>query len=128
MKMNLADELADDLDDKINEKVASAVGPYQTETVEDLQDVAETLSHVSEEINGLALDVEGLIEKAYLRRGRTIFGDALTASQITAQRVELGCEWVATVFCDCGAGEFCDECGVEAIPAIKDAVEKFLKT
>jgi len=56
------------------------------------------------------------------------FGDALGEQQIAANRNDLGHSWVATVSCECGAGEFCNTCGPDVLPSIKSAVSRFLNS
>ena len=126
MKMKLDSEMADNLDDKISQILAAAVGTYQTESTEDLSNLADSLTELSGKLHAVANDVEGRIEEAHLRRGVNMFGDALNEVQIAAQRDDLGHSWVATVSCECGAGEFCNTCGPDILPGIKLAVSKFL--
>lgn len=128
MNMKLGSETADALDDKISTIIAAAIGQYQTESTEDLSNLADSLSELSSKLHTIANDVEGEIEEAHLRRGKNMFGDTLNEGQIAAQRDDLGHSWVATVFCECGAGEFCNTCGPDILPGIKLAVSKFLES
>lgn len=126
MNMKLGSETADALDVKISELVAEAVGQHQTEFTEDISNMADSFTELSEKLHAISNYVEGQIEEAHLRRGVNMFGDALSEEQITANREDLGHSWVATVSCECGAGEFCNTCGPEVLPSIKMAVAKFL--
>jgi len=126
MNMKLGSETADALDDKVSTLIAEAIGQHQTESTEDLTNLADSLTELSEKLHTVANYVEGKIEEAHLRRGVNMFGDALNDHQITANREGLGHRWVATVSCECGAGEFCNTCGPDVLPSIKMAVSKFL--
>ncbi len=126
MNMKLGSETADALDVKIGQKMADVPGRHQTEFTEDLTCMADSLGELSEQLHVIANYVEGKIEEAHLRRGVSMFGDALNEGQIAANRDELGHWWVGTVSCECGAGEFCNTCGPDVLPSIKMAVSKFL--
>ena len=128
MNMKLGSETADALDNKVNEIIADAMPAHPTESTEDLSNLADSLSELSRKLHAVANDVEGRIEEAHLRRGVNMFGDTLNEEQITAQREDLGHSWVATVSCECGAGEFCNTCGPDILPGIKLAVSKFLES
>jgi hypothetical protein len=128
MNMKLNSEMADRLDDKISEIIAEAKGTYQTTFTEDISSLADSLSELSVNLHTISNYVEGKIEEAHLRRGRNIFGDALNEGQIATHRDELGHPWVATVSCECGAGEFCNTCGPDVLPSVKSVVSKFLES
>jgi len=128
MNMKLDIETADALDRKIGQEMADVAGKNQTEFTEDLSNLADSLTELSEKLHAVSNYVEGKIEEAHLRRGVNMFGNALNEQQIEGNRTDLGHLWVATVSCECVAGEFCNTCGPDVLPSIKLAVSKFIES
>lgn len=128
MNMELDIETTDAIDGKIKEIIVESMGTLKTEMTEDLIDLADSLSELSVKLYSISNYVEDKIEEAHLRRGVNMFGDALREKQIETYRNKVGHSWVATVSCECGAGEFCNTCGFDVIPGIKLAVSEFLES